>query len=76
MVTYLVYLFSFARVIFTHVFSRILCLLFFFPRFLHFLLQYVDLGRISEKKRAKRLGNVISNERDFSVSLETKKLFF
>ena len=29
---------------------------------------------MSEKKRAKRLGNVISNERDFSVSLETKKL--
>ena len=48
----------------------------FFSRFLLFLLQYVDLGHISEKKRAKRLGNVISNERDFSVSLETKKLFF
>ena len=73
MVTYLVCLFSFARVIFTHVFSRIL---FFFPRFLHFLLQYVDLGHISEKKRAKGLGNVVSNERYFSVSLETKKLFF
>ena len=28
---------------------------------------------MSEKKR---LGNVISNERDFSVSLETKKFFF
>ena len=79
MVTYLVCLFSFARVIFTHVFSRILWLfvcLVFFSRFLLFLLQYVDLGHISEKKRAKRLGNVISNERDFPVSLETKKLFF
>ena len=48
----------------------------FFSRFLLFLLEYVDLGHISEKKRAKRLGNVISNERNFSVSLETKKLFF
>ena len=59
--------------------TLVVCLfvcLFVFPRFLHFFLQYVDLGHISEKKRAKRLGNVISNERDFSVSLETKKLFF
>ena len=53
-----------------------LSMFFFFSRFLLFLLQYVDLGHISEKKRAKRLGNVISKERDFSVSLETKKLFF
>ena len=64
--------------LYTRLFSNTLavCLLLFFPRFLQFLLQYVDLGHISEKKRAKRLGNVISNERDFSVSLETKKLFF
>ena len=65
--------------LYTRLFSNtlVVCLLVvFFSRFLLFLLQYVDLGHISEKKRAKRLGNVISNERDFSVSLETKKLFF
>ena len=63
--------------LYTHLFSNtlVVCLFVFLPRFLHFLLQYVDLGHISEKKRAKRVGNVISNERDFSVSLETKKLF-
>ena len=57
-------------------FSNTLVVCLFFSRFLLFLLQYVDLGHISEKKRAKRLGNLISNERNFSVSLETKKLFF
>ena len=63
--------------LYTRLFSNTLvCLFVFFPRFHHFLLQYVDLGHISEKKRAKRLGNVVSNERYFSVSLETKKLFF
>ena len=62
--------------LYTRLFSNtlVVCLFVcFFPRFLHFLLQYVDLGHMSEKKR---LGNVISNERDFSVSLETKKFFF
>ena len=65
--------------LYTRLFSNtlVVCLFVVFcSRFLLFLLQYVDLGHISKKKRAKRLGNVISNERDFSVSLETKKLFF
>ena len=73
MVPYLVCLFSFARVMFTH-FSNTLVVCLFFSRFL-FLLQYVNLGHISEKKSAKRLGNVISNEHDCSVSLENRKLF-
>ena len=48
---------------------------FFFPSFL-LLLQYCDVEHISAKKRAKRLSNAISKEREFSVSLETKKLVF
>ena len=72
-VPYLVYLFSCVRVAFAHVFSQILyfVFVFVFSTLSSFLLQYSDLGHISEKKR---LGKVISNERDFSVSLETKKL--
>ena len=38
--------------------------------------QYGCVEHISEKKRAKGLCNVISEQREFSVSLETKKLIF
>ena len=59
-----------------HVFSRISLVFFFFSVFLLLFLQYDDVEDISEKKRAMGLGNVISEEREFSVSLETKDLVF
>ena len=62
--------------LYTRLFSNTLVVWFFFSPFLLFLLQYVDLGHISEKKRSKRLGNVISNERDFPVSLGDQETFF
>ena len=49
------------------------CFFFFFFTFFFLLLQYCDVEHISAKKRAKGLSNAISKEREFSVSLETKK---
>ena len=77
MVPYLVYLFSCVTVVCTHVFPPILELFFWVFFSLFFLiLQYCDVEYISAKKRAKELSNAISKEREFSVSLETKKLVF
>ena len=79
MVPYLGYLFSCVTVVCTYVFSPILELFFFLGFFfsLFFLiLQYCDVEYISATKRAKGLSNAVSKEREFSVSLETKKLVF
>ena len=62
------------KVVFTCLFSNFFS--FFFSVFLLLLLQFGDVEDISEKKRAMGLGNVISEEREFSVSLETKDLLF
>ena len=74
-IPYIVCLFLCVRVVFTLIFSRVALFFVFFSLFLPLLLQYGDVEH-SEKKREKGFGNVISKEREFSVSLETKKFVF